>query len=59
MTRFASPTKAFKLIYLGQDLTTSVAETLVRDRFQGRATRKLLDLEPANWGAAEVAASAP
>jgi hypothetical protein len=36
VTRFASPTKAFKVIYLGQDLTTSVAETLVRDRFQGR-----------------------
>jgi len=59
VTRFASPTKAFKVIYLGQDLTTSVAETLVRDRFQGKATRKLLDVEAATWGATEITASAP
>ena len=59
VTRFASPTKAFKVIYLGQDLTTSVAETLVRDRFQGKANRKLLDVEAETWGAAEVSASAP
>lgn len=59
MTRFASPTKAFKVIYIAQDLTTSVAETLVRDRFQGKAKRKLLDIEAARWGATEVAASAP
>ena len=59
MTRFASPTKAFKVIYLGEDLTTSVAETLVRDRFQGKATRKLLDVEAATWGATEVTASTP
>jgi len=59
VTRFASPTKAFKVIYLGEDLTTSVAETLVRDRFQGKATRKLLDVEAATWGATEVTACAP
>lgn len=59
VTRFASPTRRFKVIYLGQDLTTSVAETLVRDRFQGKAARKLLDLEAATWGATEISASAP
>ena len=59
VTRFASPTKAFKVIYLGKDLTTSVAETLVRDRFQGKANRKLLDVEAATWGATEITASAP
>ena len=59
VTRFASPTKAFKVIYLSQDLATSVAETLVRDRFQGKVTRKLLDVEVASWGATEVTASAP
>ena len=59
VTRFASPSNAFKVIYLGQDLTTSVAETLVRDRFQGKATRKLLDVEAETWGATEVSASAP
>lgn len=59
VARFASPTKAFKVIYIAHDLTTSVAETLVRDRFQGKAKRKLLDVEAARWGATEVAASAP
>jgi RES domain-containing protein len=59
ITRFASPTKAFKVIYLAQDLTTAVVETLVRDRFQGRARRKLLDIEAALWGATEVNARAP
>ena len=59
ITRFASPTKAFKVIYLGQDLTTGIAETLVRDRFQGRTRRKLLDVEAALWGATEVNAGAP
>jgi hypothetical protein len=59
LTRFASPIKAYKVIYIAQDLTTSVAETLVRDRFQGRAQRKILDVEAAHWGATEVSASAP
>ena len=58
VTRFASPTSAFKVIYLGQDLTTGVAETLVRDRFQGRARRRIIDIEAALWGATEVNASA-
>ncbi len=56
VTRFASPTKD---IYIAQDLTTGVAETLVRDRFQGRARRKLLDAEAALWGMTEVNASTP
>jgi hypothetical protein len=59
VTRFASPTKAFKVIYIAQDLTTGVAETLVRDRFQGKARRRLLDVEAALWGATEINASAP
>ena len=59
VTRFASPTKTFKVIYFARDLTTGVAETLVRDRFQGRARRKLLDAEAALWGATEVSAGAP
>ncbi len=59
VTRFASPTKAFRVIYIAQDLTTGIAETLVRDRFQGRAQRKLLDVEAALWGMTEVSAGAP
>jgi hypothetical protein len=59
VTRFASPSKTFKVIYIAQDLTTGIAETLVRDRFQGRARRKLLDVEAALWGMTEVNAGAP
>jgi hypothetical protein len=59
VTRFASPTKTFKIIYLGQDLITGIAETLVRDRFQGRVRRELLDVEAALWGATEVNAGTP
>jgi len=59
VTRFASPIQAFKVIYIAQDLTTGVAETLVRDRFQGKMRRKLLDVEAALWGATEVNAGAP
>jgi hypothetical protein len=58
-SRFASPTNGFKVIYLGQDLTTCVAETLVRERFEGMTTRKLQDLEAAFWRATEVTASTP
>ncbi len=59
VTRFASPTKAFKVIYIAQDLTTGVAETLIRDRFQRTVRRKILDVEAAFWGATEVNAGAP
>lgn len=59
VTRFASPTKAFKVIYIAHDLTTGIAETLVRDRFQGKVRRKILDVETTLWGATEVSAGAP
>jgi hypothetical protein len=59
VTRFASPTKTFRVIYIAQDLTTGIAETLVRDRFQGKARRRLLDVEAALWGTTEVSAGAP
>jgi hypothetical protein len=59
VTRFASPTRAFKVIFLAQDLTTSVAETIIRDRFQGKARRRLMLDEVDLWGATEVSASAP
>ncbi|WP_332313501.1 hypothetical protein [Mesorhizobium comanense] len=31
-TRFAAPDNSFQLIYLARNLTTAVAETVVRDR---------------------------
>jgi hypothetical protein len=59
ITRFASPSRAFKVIYLGQDLTTCLAETIIRDRFQGRARRRLMQNEIDQWGATVVNAMAP
>ena len=59
VTRFASPDRAFKIIYLAEDLTTSVAETLIRDRFQGKARRRLMASEVDLWGATAVSATSP
>ena len=58
-TRFASPSRAFKVIYLGQNLTTGLAETIIRDRFQGRARRRLMRDEVDQWGATVVNSTAP
>ena len=59
MTRFSSPSRTFKVIYLAEDLTTSIAETLVRDRFQGRTRRQLMLSEADLWGATEVSGTKP
>lgn len=58
-TRFASPTDDFKLLYIAEDLPTGIAETIVRDRFEGAAVRELdiTDVQP--WGVCEVDARAP
>lgn len=40
-TRFASPTGAFKLLYMAEDLATSLAEAVIRDRFEGASVREL------------------
>lgn len=42
-TRFASPTDGFKLLYVAQDLPTALAEAVIRDRYQGRLKRELLE----------------
>ena len=57
LTRFASPNGDFTVLYLARDLTTSIAETLVRDRFQNRSKRRLLEAEAALWGVTIVDAS--
>lgn len=41
-SRFSSPKNRFRLLYLAQDPTTAVAETIVRDRFEGGSERLLL-----------------
>jgi hypothetical protein len=58
-TRFASPDGAFKVLYIGQDLVTGLAETVIRDRFQAKAHRRISASEVALWGAASVSAKRP
>src|SRR5271166_2919685 len=40
-TRFSSPNRSFQLVYLAQDLATAIAETIVRDRYEGGRDRAL------------------
>lgn len=58
-TRFASPTKAFRLLYISEDLATSVAEAIVRDRFEGKTVRELAQSDIADWGVCAVSATRP
>lgn len=58
-TRFASPSRAFKLVYIAQDLPTAIAETIVRDRFEAKAKRRLMISDVEDWGVCEVAATLP
>ena len=58
-TRFASSTDAFKLLHIAEDLATSVAEAVIRDRFEGASARELTAGELAGWGVAEVSAPVP
>ncbi|WP_166038534.1 RES family NAD+ phosphorylase [Sphingosinicella sp. YJ22] len=44
-TRFASPDDSFKLLYAARDLATAIAETIVRDRFERRRKRQLMEEE--------------
>jgi hypothetical protein len=58
-TRFASPTDGFKLLYIAEDLATGIAETIVRDRFEGVALRELDITDIQSWGVCEVSALVP
>jgi RES domain len=58
-TRFASPADAFRLLYIAEDLATSIAEAVIRDRFEGATARELTAGELAGWGVAEVNARVP
>jgi RES domain len=58
-TRFASPNDSFRLLYIAEDLATGVAETIVRDRFEGAAIRELDITDVRPWGVCEVDALAP
>ena len=58
-TRFSSPTRAFQLAYIAKDVSTSIAETIVRDRFEGTAARVLDESEIEDWAMAEINATEP
>jgi hypothetical protein len=44
-TRFSSPTNTFTVLYASQDLPTALAEKVIRDRFQGKQARVLLETD--------------
>jgi RES domain-containing protein len=44
-TRFSSPTDGFTLLYAARDLPTALAEKVIRDRFQGKKRRVLLEAD--------------
>ncbi|MBB2753880.1 UNVERIFIED_ORG: hypothetical protein GGI57_004612 [Rhizobium aethiopicum] len=58
-TRFSSPRDKFRLLYLAQDPATAVAETIVRDRFQGKTGRLILQEEIDRYSIAAVRSPAP
>jgi hypothetical protein len=58
-TRFASPSRAFRVLYLGRSLMTGIAETVIRDRFVGRVRRRVSEEEILAWGIAAVTARDP
>lgn len=58
-TRFASPTNGFQLLYIAEDMPTSLAEAIVRDRFEGITPREMMRSEFDDWGICEVSTTAP
>ncbi|MER9643219.1 RES family NAD+ phosphorylase [Mesorhizobium sp. M0239] len=58
-TRFSSPDRTFQLVYIARDLATAIAETIVRDRFEGRMKRVLDQSEIDEWAVAEITATSP
>jgi hypothetical protein len=47
------------VLYIANTLTTGVAETIVLDRFVGKARRRLTEEEIEAWGVAEIGGNAP
>ena len=58
-TRFSSPEGRFRLAYIARDLPTAIAETIVRDRFEGTTERVLDQSEIEEWAVAEITATLP
>lgn len=56
-SRFSSPNQMFRLLYAAYDLATAIAETIVRDRFEGTQDRVLDESEIEDWSVTEVTAT--
>lgn len=53
-SRFGGTDKSFAVLYAASDLATAIAETVVRDRFEGLADRRLFAAELVDRTAVEV-----
>ncbi|WP_139197026.1 RES family NAD+ phosphorylase [Roseivivax marinus] len=55
-SRWSSPTDAFKVIYIGQEIDASISETVIRDRFEALppTDRKLNLSEITSWAITEI-----
>ena len=58
-TRFSSPLRTFLVLYAGKDLKTAIAETVIRDRFEGNNVRNMMLSEFVGWGVVSVSATVP
>ena len=58
-TRFSSQGRVFQLIYSARDVATAIAETIIRDRFEGASERVIDESEIEDWAISEVTALAP
>ena len=57
--RFSSQSDSFALLYAAQDLATALAERIVRDRFQGKTKRVLLESDVDDLVVASLSARSP
>ena len=58
-TRFSSPADRFTVLYAAQDLPTALAEKVIRDRFQGKTARVLLEADLDELVVASLIAAKP
>src|SRR3546814_5268730 len=56
---FSSPNHSFTILYAAQDLPTALAEKVIRDRFQGRKKRVLLEADLQEQVVAQMVSLAP
>lgn len=59
VSRFGGSTEAFAVLYAAHDLATALAETVVRDRFEGLPDRRVFVAELAGRSAATLATTTP